>query len=628
MLRFEKARRSSLLAGFLLVAAVVLWADFAWARAGGGEHFSGGGSSRSSGGGHSSGGHSSGGADLGFMFEVVRLLLQLTFRYPHVMIPIWLFVGFIWYATQRRISELPASDIRALERAERRLPDTDPVIAAITQRDPSFRPQAFTVRAQATFLEIQESWFLRRLESKRHLMSDGLYRRFTTLQRIMALEGRRDALADVVVSTTELASAETTPAYDLLTVRIKARLRDAEVPASMSDDEARAKARSASSESFTELWTFVRSGVATTRADHDLSLGQCPNCGAPFSGGMANTCDHCSAVVNSGRYDWVLTEITQPGEYMRPNRGAQGLAALLETDPNSVSEVLEDRALLLFWKWLEAFATADVARLRKFATPPRAAEVKDRIERMKACGLEPVVRVPAVGGADVLAVELNDGGRDRVHVDIRWSAIASIHPDDTTGRFVKRPRRHVVTMSRRTGETTRTGFSTERCGQCQAPVADNDAIRCEYCDNDLSSGEHDWVLDAIVPFEAWPRPKAGAALSSRALATRNERLRILFLLIAVAKADGVIDPAEKRVLKKCASRWGIRWNEVEPFVESTARLDTEAFELDTESPAEVFEALVELVKADGHVHARERAALERTARHLGIADDELARRLS
>jgi hypothetical protein len=74
----------------LLATVLGLWllSSLAWARAGGGEHFSGGGGGSHSSGGSSFGSHSSGGdADLSFIFDLVRFFGELTIRYPKVMIP-------------------------------------------------------------------------------------------------------------------------------------------------------------------------------------------------------------------------------------------------------------------------------------------------------------------------------------------------------------------------------------------------------------------------------------------------------------------------------------------------------------------------------------------------------------
>ena len=55
------------------------------------------------------------------------------------------------------------------------------------------------------------------------------------------------------------------------------------------------------------------------------------------------------------------------------------------------------------------------------------------------------------------------------------------------------------------------GLSTDRCGHCHAPLTRSESVTCDHCGADLSDGARDWVLEAVVPFEAWRRPVGRAA---------------------------------------------------------------------------------------------------------------------
>jgi len=62
---------------------------------------------------------------------------------------------------------------------------------------------------------------------------------------------------------------------------------------------------------FTEHWTFLRTIGVKTNADKQLKDNKCPNCGAALQVNATGKCDYCGAVVTSGQYDWVLSEIRQ-----------------------------------------------------------------------------------------------------------------------------------------------------------------------------------------------------------------------------------------------------------------------------------------------------------------------------
>jgi uncharacterized membrane protein YebE (DUF533 family) len=605
----------------LVLALVLLPAGVAFARAGGGQHYSAPapsyhGSYQSSGGYHGYNGNG-GGVDLGYLLFWV---LRLTIAYPFVMVPFWLVVAFVIYrASQSRASVTMPREIARLE--ERRLVPSQDVSAAVEglqRQDPSFDQDAFFERTRKVFLEIQEAWFLRNLDSVRRYMSDGLYRRFTTLLTLMALEKQRNGLADATVMSARLVEVTRTDAFDCLTVRIHASMRDVDVSASDSDETARAKAKAASADEFSELWTFVRRRGLKTRPEFDASQGKCPNCGAPFSGGAANKCEYCNAIVNSGNYDWVLAEITQPSEYLPHDRGAPGLAALQVHDPDAAAELLQDRALLLFWKWLEAWALCDVRPLQKLALPEAASAIGEDIERTRQRG-NFVVRLPAVGGTRVAAVETAQDGLDRAHIEVRWSAILAAGSASTFAH--PQPHRSIVTMVRSTDARTDrgTGLSNERCGNCRAPLSDSDSTRCEFCGNDLTSAAKEWQLESLVPWEQWERPSVAPPPSAAAFATGGERLRLLRVLVAIVKADGIVEPRELRMLRDCAQRWQVPWPQVQAMLDQG--VDETFGYLQPRSPSEAqafLEQMVLAAKIDGRVDRRERVLIFRAAERLGV----------
>ena len=99
-----------------------------------------------------------------------------------------------------------------------------------------------------------------------------------------------------------------------------------------------------------------------------------------------------------------------------------------------------------------------------------------------------------------------------------------------------------------------------------------------------------------------------------------ERQRMLFLMAAMARADGQIDDREMRMLKLCAERWGV------PFeaVEQALAADPAVFERLVPAPGPQGEAflrsLVQMALVDGKVDRQERRLLETTAARLGLTE--------
>ena len=71
---------------------------------------------------------------------------------------------------------------------------------------------------------------------------------------------------------------------------------------------------SSGSAEFVEFWSFLRRrGIAGKDIYHS---DNCPSCGAPQKPMLdIGKCEYCNTLLNSGEYDWVLSEITQSDDY-------------------------------------------------------------------------------------------------------------------------------------------------------------------------------------------------------------------------------------------------------------------------------------------------------------------------
>ncbi len=350
--------------GLSLLALVPL---VALARAGGGEHYS-----------RGSGDHG-GDGDGGFLFYLLFRLLELVFMYPKIGVPL-LVICIVLYSFYRRNLHPTGATQRAIERREAELrtqvseQDVQGWVQALKSKDPQFELEALFDKVRQLFPTLQEAWFKRDLTPVRPFLSDATYQRFNVQLQLMAAQGVRDAIAHVRLRGLQLIGVQQSPWFDSVHIRVRGEMRDTDVPASLSDEAAREAASKASDEAFTEVWTFVRKPGAQTRIGQDLYQGKCPNCGAPYKGGATNVCEYCQAVVNSGNYDWTLSEITQGIEFNRYLSDVSGLREARQADPALNLEVLEDRASLLFWKWIDAQSRSDAGRLAQVATGEMVAQ--------------------------------------------------------------------------------------------------------------------------------------------------------------------------------------------------------------------------------------------------------------
>jgi uncharacterized tellurite resistance protein B-like protein len=617
----------------LLAVLALLLPLAALARGGGGEHYS-----------RPSSGDDGGDGEipLWLIYELFRLVI----RYPKVMIPLLAVCGVAYWfyksrmhpdATTRRAIERREADVRT-QTSWRDVPGW---VNALKLKDPAFELQPVLDRTQRLFVELQQAWFHRDMTPVRPYLSDATWQRFNVQLQLLAAQDVRDALADIEVTDVGLIGLDQNPWFDSIHVRIHARMRDTDVPASFTDEQALKAARKAPQEPFTEVWTFVRKPGAQTKAG--VAQGKCPNCGAPFQGGAANSCEFCGAVVNSGNYDWTLSEITQGVEYVRHHKTVDGLREAREADPALNLEILEDRASLLFWKWVDAQSRADVTRLSKVAREEATGRLGSELEELRKRGRRRVFLECAVGAADVRSFELDPQGFDRAHVEVRWSARMGVAPaNQKPPQLPTVPQRHVLTLVRKHGAATNTanGMSTDRCPQCNATLTDSAATSCDYCGTQLGGGERDWVLESALPFEAWnveQDQRHQAAVLRKAVAMQEarqrgpargvdtvmdaqERQRLLYMMAAIAAADGTVSGSERKLLKLCSDRWGVKWSDVELALGAGEQL-FERLVPRGGPEAELFlRNIIEMAMVDGRIDRKERRMLESAAAHLGLQE--------
>jgi tellurite resistance protein len=646
------ARRAPwLLASLGLLLLVPLAAD---ARGGGGEHYTAPSQDRDSDGG------GGGGVPLWLIFELVRF----TFRYPHIMLPLFGLCWVGWYFYRKNLHPTGATQ-RALQQreAEQRTTfssrDVQGWVHALRLKDAQFELQPLLDKTRQLFLQVQDAWFQRDMSPVRPFLSDATAQRFDVQLQLMRAQGVRDAISDIQVMDVQLIGLDQSEWFDTVHLRVRAQMRDNDVPASASDEEALAAARRVPPEVFTEVWSFVRKPGAKTRVGEDLFQGKCPNCGAPYNGGASNRCGYCEAIVNSGNYDWTLAEITQGMEYVRHHAQVDHLREAREADPALNLQILEDRASLLFWKWVDAQSRSTTKALHKVAAPEFIARLDEDTEQLRQRRLRRVFLECAVGGVTTRGFDVVPDGFDQAHVEVRWSARMGQGPVDSKPPTLPTvPQRWVFTLVRKHGARTNTdnGMSTHRCPQCNAALTDSAAITCDYCGTELGRGERDWVLVSADPFESWdareqrrfdaapprrrqplplegvtpvaPEPEQPERKSGDDIITDpQERQRLLYMMAALASADGQVDRAERKLLEDCARRWSVPWSNVEMAINAGPGLFTRLVQRGTPE-AEVFlRNLVDLALVDGRIDRKERRMLEFAASHLGL-QDKLAALLS
>ncbi len=598
------------------------------AQAGGGGSYGGGG------GGGGFGGSGSGGS--GGDGALFYLLIRFTIQYPHFGIPLIAAIGFVLYHLRKTESGYRIT--RTIRRG-RKIQEDDlrnDALETIVDRDPQFTEELFLNRVQAGFLRTQQAWSDQDLRACRAFISDGVHERFDLYIRMQQEEHIRNRMKKVQVTDCTIVCITSDAHFDTIHVRITASA------ISYNEDLVTGKRVGGSSDSrpiaFTEIWSFSRRPGVPTHPTASVLQGRCPSCGGPVEIVDRAKCPQCESIVNSGRYDWVLAEITQDEEWVVPPTRHQvtGWQEIASRDSGLNFQHVEDRASVIFWRALMAIYFED----HQYAAPVlhrSLNEVPGRWNRGKGR----FWKTPAVGVVEVTAGKpAGDDGQDRLMVLVRWSA----SPAEGNHR---RPKllghqqiyAHVMVLARKAGTQSNAdqSFSSSHCQNCGAPIETGQTNACGYCSTPLNDGSQDWVLEQVADYDsmtAWnveDHREAGLVQSGGVERLETDRLlnepELLSALSMILASDGTLHKKERDFITGLAVKRGIPKERLKQIFVAAQSDDSVISVPNDPAQARVFmDHLIRAALIDGRITRSEHCLLNQAAGELGWsnADFKLA----
>lgn len=605
------AKIITLLVVTCLACGLLLPAEL-FARAGGGEGFGDGG-----------GGGSGDGIAIEVLLELIYWSSRLCFEYPKVGIPLLLaLILLVIFACKEGANQHVSRTIRK-GIAVREQHDLKQTLAALRDRDPGFDIDRFLDRVAGAFRSIQQAWSDQEMKSVRAFISDGIFERFALQIEMQQTAGYRNRMQNVLVMDRRIVAAETDEQFDTLHVRLRASAEDDRVDLKTGEPTGDAATRN----EFVEYWSFHRRLGARTRTEPGNLEGRCPHCGAPVEIVDRAVCGACQSVVNSGEYDWVLTEITQEGEWQVPAeiRFAPGLERLQKQDPEFAPQHVEDRASVMFWRLRAAEFFGEPDRARPVITDRLAEEITPKSEIAK----RKFWKDPAVGKVELIDVDLAPGSEfDRLRVHVRWSGI-QCEGDPRGEHSVVRPKEifsevYVLIRKAGVGSDAEAVFSSASCGSCGAPVAASQEAACPYCEVNLTDGRYDWVLDAFerfTPAQAFrERPLPGESSGKGRPEPLVDPELSLAVLARIMVSDENLDAREYAALQAVAERRGLTDEQLQAVLDSARDEDVSLpVPKDARQAARFLGQLVAAGLVDGKISSSERRLLQGYAREMDLA---------
>ncbi len=429
-------------------------------------------------------------------------------------------------------------------------------IQQLVANDPMFDELAFCKRVAIAFFKIQDAWCAQDLKDVQLFISDGVAERYS-LQFAEQRDGNyRDQLESIGIDDLQVVDVDSSGIFDEISVRIRAHAGRSRQ--SLSDG--RPSGGSTSVEPFVEIWSFLRlRGAVSDRGKPGLIEGNCPNCGAAVVMNRTGQCLSCHSLLRSGRFDWVLCEVTQLSQWERSNNDTvPGLDELRERDVGFSRQALEDRAAVIFWRRVRADRIGKIDPLRKVAT--------DSFCDHYASSLEPPREYAgdcALGGVQMVSFTPASEGEplDRIVAKIRWSGKAMMLGVDgqrkPCGELFQT---NAMVLGRKAGARTdvNTSVTSTHCLNCGAPESERGAIACPSCGTVPIGDMGNWML---LEWHSFSNPATRSLLSPAQSSGIPERppahtAGLLAWGVKMAAADGKVDSNERALLDRFAAHDG------------------------------------------------------------------------
>lgn len=491
-------RSSHLLRLLFIITLTVLGIPFIGeeliARAGGG-----GGGSHGGGRGHGSGGssgwgHSTGGG--GFGHNAYYGGSGHVYFSPWVTAFILIVILFLVFRIVLFFQKASTTTSFTVSSNEKHSVEKDNGYKQFLATNPNFDVSEFLLKVRKAFIEVQTSWSEQNTNRMRKFITDGVYQRFNTQFKMMKLLQQTNPISNINIANIWIDKVEQDGLYDIMQVGIEASMDDKfECALNHELDEE-------GSMEFVEFWSFIRKRGIPKKDIYDSD--KCPNCGAPLPENMGEVCKctHCNAMINSGEFDWILSEITQKDDYYS-NDVFSEKSGNLDTQINDMVSVygdfsvqlVEDKASNAYMQIMTAQAMHDPLIMRRFVSDELFQQLAPKFEKSQEIFNRIFLNKVTLIGAQK---------KENKNILI-FAIICSIQRVLMTNKRVELVDREIMTLEEVIFLTRdaqagagKGSIYQHNCPSCGGPVKDTLELKCSFCGTLLNSTANDWVVSALM----------------------------------------------------------------------------------------------------------------------------------
>ena len=180
-------------------------------------------------------------------------------------------------------------------------------IGEYTKLDANFNPAALCEKAANLYVQMQNGWTAKNIESLRPYFTDAL---FTQMERSLqgyVQRGETNVVERISVLDVTPLGFHRTADEDHVLLRLRTRITDYTV----NDATQQIVRGSREQEKYmTYEWDLLRpSGTKTGETDGSTKRITCPGCGAPLDVNASARCPYCDTVIQQQAQDWVISAI-------------------------------------------------------------------------------------------------------------------------------------------------------------------------------------------------------------------------------------------------------------------------------------------------------------------------------
>lgn len=180
-------------------------------------------------------------------------------------------------------------------------------IGEYTKIDPAFNSAALCEKAANLYVQMQNGWTAKNIESLRPYFTDAL---FTQMERSLqgyVQRGETNVVERIAVLDVTPLGFHQTSGEDHILLRLRTRITDYTVQ----DSTQKIVRGSRDQEKFmTYEWDLLRpTGTKTEAESGETKRITCPGCGAPLDVNASARCPYCGTVIRQQAQDWVISAI-------------------------------------------------------------------------------------------------------------------------------------------------------------------------------------------------------------------------------------------------------------------------------------------------------------------------------